>query len=267
MNSQSTITPNNVDNIAENAINSFIKGELFLKTIRQAVREGVQKEIGLIMGRLDAHEARIMVLENKVDSLSKNIDHFHKDLERKQNKVETLTRELNAQEQYSRRNCLRFYGVPESTNENTDDLIREIVNDKLKIPINNGDIERSHRISFKKKEGAYAQEGVKTRSSTRTATPNPKDSKDPSPRPIIVKFVSYRMRRSIILNRRELKGKKLGIDEDLTKANAALLRKTKDCAKVLSAWTSDGRVIALLPASGGKTTKKLITCEEDLDLI
>ena len=59
----------------------------------------------------------------------------------------------------------------------------------------------------------------------------------------------------------------MGIDEDLTKVNADLLKKTKSTKKVIAAWSSDGRVIALLPASGGKTVKRLIRDESELDMI
>ena len=59
----------------------------------------------------------------------------------------------------------------------------------------------------------------------------------------------------------------MGIEEDLTKSNAQLLQKTKEYSKVLAAWPSDGRIIALIPASGGRTMKRLITKESDLDFI
>ena len=92
-------------------------------------------------------------------------------------------------------------------------------------------------------------------------------NKNIKPREIIAKFISYRVRRVILSKRSELKGKKMGIDEDLTRVNAELLKKTKDTKKIIAAWSSDGRIIALLPASGGKTLKRLIRAESDLDMI
>ena len=186
---------------------------------------------------------------------STEIAKLTKAAEREQEVVKSLQRNANAQEQYSRRNCLRFYGVEESNGENTDDHVCRIVSEVLKIPITKNDIERSHRVgSVNKAE----QRSRNTRASRSTKE---------KPRPIIVKFVSYRMRKLVISKRRALKGSNMGIDEDLTKQNAALLQKTKACRKVLSSWTSDGRIIALLPATGGKTIKRVINSESDLDLI
>ena len=118
------VTSADVETIAQNVVHSFFKGDAFLSTIHQAVREGVQKELGRIIDRLDSNEAKIMDLENKVDALSSDIVRLQRNIEHRESKVADLKREINAQEQYSRRNCLRFYGVPESANENTDDLIR-----------------------------------------------------------------------------------------------------------------------------------------------
>ena len=36
------------------------------------------------------------------------------------NEIRNLKTKLNDQEQYSRRNCVRFFGVPETDKENTD---------------------------------------------------------------------------------------------------------------------------------------------------
>ena len=66
------------------------------------------------------------------------------------------------------------------------------------------------------------------------------------------------------MNRKKLKGTGIVIVEDLTLKNQKLLSKTRDAAKVKSAWSSDGRIIALVGASGGKNITNLITCEEDL---
>ena len=139
------------------------------------------------------------------------------------------------------------------------DHVCRIVNDVLKVPITKNDIERSHRIGSPNKN--LHEEGAQKKS-TRASR-----SKKSKPRPIIVKFVSYRTRKLVISKRRALKGSKMGIDEDLTKENAQLLKRTKECSKVLSTWTSDGRVIALLPATGGRTIKRVIRSESDLDLI
>ena len=57
---------------------------------------------------------------------------------------------LDAIEQYSRRNCLKIAGIPESAGENTDDLLLALSNDKLNLNIDVQDMELSHRVGPKR---------------------------------------------------------------------------------------------------------------------
>ncbi|KAJ8882621.1 hypothetical protein PR048_014433 [Dryococelus australis] len=68
-------------------------------------------------------------------------------------------------EQYQRRSNLRFFGIPESENENADALVIDVIHKNLNLPHRTvDDINRSHRVGVKKTD---------------------------KHRPIIVKFVSY----------------------------------------------------------------------------
>lgn len=49
-------------------------------------------------------------------------------------------------EQYSRRNCLKFRGIPESKDEDTDQLIIKSCNETLGVMVESTDISRSHRV-------------------------------------------------------------------------------------------------------------------------
>ena len=93
--------------------------------------------------------------------------------------------------------------------------------------------------------------------------------KPPSPRPIIVKFTTYRTRDLILKRRRKLKGTRIGIEEDLTSINRTLLKKTKEKVKnndkLSAAWSSDGRVIVLVNATNGATVRKRIWSTSELD--
>ena len=89
----------------------------------------------------------------------------------------------------------------------------------------------------------------------------------PPPKPIIVKFKSYRIRSEILQNRRKLRGKRKSIQEDLTALNAELLSIARKTKKVEAAWSSNGRIQVLIRTSEEETTKKLITCKDDLKKI
>lgn len=122
------------------------------------------------------------------------------------------------------------------------------------------DIDRSHRV------GKVVPAVAALRTNTATSEPR-QETKKPRPRSIIVKFTSYRKRKEILEKRRKLKNTGISIVEDLTTKNQKLLATTRSTQGVQSAWSSDGRIIALIPASGGKSITKLITCDNDLQHI
>ena len=80
-------------------------------------------------------------------------------LEQKEKEIQDLKQEVAAQkaqiseqsdriaelEQYSRRNCLNFTGVPESENENSVQLAIEL-SKMANVKIDKNDIDRAHRI-------------------------------------------------------------------------------------------------------------------------
>lgn len=150
---------------------------------------------------------------------------------------------MNSLEQYSRRSCIRIFGVEEKASEKTDDIAIEVAK-KINVDLQHAEIDISHRI------------GVG-------------DSRvNKGKRPIIVKLTSHRKRQELLRNRRNLKSTGITIQEDLTARNRALLqeayKKFKE-KRVSAAWSSEGRIFVAMPTTNGsKTVKKLITCSEDL---
>ena len=56
-------------------------------------------------------------------------------------------------QRYSRRNCILVTGVPEEKGENTDKLVMALSNNKLEVPLNREDTDRSHRVGRPKAGG------------------------------------------------------------------------------------------------------------------
>lgn len=143
---------------------------------------------------------------------------MNRDLERR---LDRATAAIDELEQYGRRNALRVSNEwPEVENENTDLLILSMANDQLGVQLEPTDISRSHRVgsSFAKK-----------------------------PRPVLVKFTSYRARERVFRARTKLKnsGTNIFINEDLTKTRGQLAynaRKLKKDKAILDTWTYDCRV-------------------------
>ena len=64
------------------------------------------------------------------------------------------------------------------------------------------------------------------------------------PRPILVRFYSRQKKRSVLEARRKLKQTGVSISEDLTKTNYNLLARANKHSATLSAWSSNGKVLA-----------------------
>lgn len=145
-------------------------------------------------------------------------------------KREELVWELDGLEQYSRRNCLLVHGVAEPqagtrSRENTDDVVLDVFNNKLGLNLDGTDLDRSHRIGRRSPQSGSSE-------------PN-------KPRPVIVKFVSYNVRAEVFRSKRKLKGTGLGVSESLTKRRMELYKQVSKHQNTDTAWTLDGRIIAL----------------------
>ncbi|KAJ8885816.1 hypothetical protein PR048_012021 [Dryococelus australis] len=120
-------------------------------------------------------------------------------------------------EQYQRRSNLRVLGIPESEIEDNDAIVFDVMHNKLQLPhVNISDIDRSHHVGAK-------NEG--------------------KPRPIIVKFTSYRRRNEVFRAKCFLAKSGVTIHENLKKECLALLN--ADIAKygLHNVWTTDGRIV------------------------
>lgn len=137
-------------------------------------------------------EARLEKVMNKYETL---ISRLTEEVNTLKSENQILKKECNDNvdklEQYSRRNNLRFLGVAEDQNEDVENVIKDILSKKLYITTNEDLIERCHRVGSKL-------------------------SYDGKPRPVIVKFVSYKYKSMIYKLKSKLKGTKLLIKEDLT---------------------------------------------------
>ena len=130
--------------------------------------------------------------------------------------VKSLTYELDDLQQYSRRTCLLIHGVAEEEKENVEAKVFDVVNKDVKANLADTDVSRTHRLGKKRSDG--------------------------KPRPIIVRFLSYRQRKQVFDRKKALKGKKIVITENLTKLRYSLLNKCKDHFGKENVWSFDGRI-------------------------
>lgn len=164
------------------------------------------------------------IAESVRDSLKHEWEDTVDKINELQNKYNDIEDMLDEQEQYSRRNCLVVYGVPETDHENTNNIAMGIIKNNLNIDVRPGDIDRSHRLG-------------------------PKSNERGKPRGIIIKFAHYNIRDLVYKAKKRLKGTtpKIYILESLTAKRVKLLEELRKSHKdkLNASWTQDGRFYLL----------------------
>lgn len=169
---------------------------------------------------LDTFEKSIQV---KIDEVKQEVD---KSVKLLKNQLERAESKIDDMEAYDRRNNLVFTGLPDSTMKSTDELVIDLCKNKLNVDVSINDIQRSLRLGR-----------IDSASDTTS-----------KPRPIIVRFVSYRVRQDIYQARKSLRQRRECVDiyvnENLTVKKMGLLREVKSMKFFKSVYTRDGRVFA-----------------------
>lgn len=164
-------------------------------------------------------------LLTEMEQLKENIRQKDELILQLETKIELLELKQDDQEQYSRRNSLRIYGLQESDGENLMESLPNLLSKEtgLDPPMQKEEICRVHRVGRKVPEKR--------------------------PRPIILKFATYQARERLFKKRLLLKKssalQSVFINEDLTKRRSRLLydaRMLKKGSKITDVWTKDGKI-------------------------
>ena len=178
----------------------------------------------------------------KIAELEKSVEFFSAEYETQKAvnesfkaEIEILKQKDDAQEQYSRRNCLVLHGIPEKENESTDGLFIKHIKENLGVNLQPSDLDRSHRIGRTGKTGKNGKQ---------------------LHRAIIVKFTRYNDRARVFAAKRKLKGTNTMLTESLTQRrigmfNNARLKYKDNC------WTSDGEIMAKIENKTVNITNKI----------
>ena len=212
-----------------------LKNKEIRESLGDIVSQNVKNEIVLLRKELKQKDQLITQLQSRVDSLESEYD---------------------ALEQYTRRNSLRLHGLPEQHGEDTATRAVTFINETMKVepPITMEDLDRVHRISTKKKSPTPSASNA-THSST----------DDSKPRPIIIKFATYRARHRVITRKKNLQGTKIFINEDLTRARSTMLYKARLMKKqgcITDVWTHDGAIVFKDNNNTIKSARSLLQCDE-----
>ena len=189
---------------------------------------------------------KIQGLESALHQQATNLAQNNKEIDDLYNKIGLLEDRLEQQEQYSRRTSLRFHNITVPVDQrgrikhpvDTDKLVLDVCNKKLGLSLSVEDISRSHVIG-KVRDGKSQ---------------------------VIVRFLSYRVRNMVYVNKKKLKDDPDGhfITENLTpyRTNLVLkLSKLKYDGSIHTYWTADGKILAMKSESG---RRRVINNFEDI---
>ena len=205
---------------------SFIKG--FLASLQDPA---IQKALKEIVGEQMREELRQEVrqeLSQLRNELRQELSELRSENTRLRNLVGDLEDQVESQEQYSRRNCLRISGLTEQDGEDVGETTLKLFNQKMDVqpPIQPSDIDRIHRLGEKRDDGR--------------------------PRGVIVKFSAYTARNRVMKARRNLNNRNIQpkdaiyVNESLTLQRSKLLYKArmmKRQRRIEKVWTHDGSLV------------------------
>ena len=179
----------------------------------------LEGKISTIIDEKAAMAATISDLEGRCKQMS-----FHFS-----NTLHLVDASLDAQEQYSRRNCALLHGVKEEKNENTDDVIVAVISKQLGVKVEKSDIDRSHRLGAPRSDGKH--------------------------RPIIIKFARYNVRASVFRAKRNFKNTGMLLTDSLTRRRIGILSEARAKYGMRNVWTTDGEVFTKIENKNVNITK------------
>ena len=111
-----------------------------------------------------------------------------------------------------------IHGLTETKTEDTDEMVLDVINNKLNIEMSQISIDRSHRLGKRKGPGQKL-------------------------RAIIVKFTGYKGRHHVFRNKNPLKGTSISVTESLTVKRMEHLKKAREQHGFGNVWTLDGKIM------------------------
>lgn len=177
---------------------------------------GTEEKLTAIIEKLNDTNTGILSLNRKFDNLTCEINELKVNNKSNTEKLKTVDSKVDSIEQYSKRNNLRFFGVPEVRDENSVDVVLQIIAKKMGVQCKKEDIEIAYRIG--KAAGTDYH------------------------RAIFVKLESHKYKENIYRKRTSLAGSGITVREDLTKERVKLLKLAVDRYGRKNVWTLDGRI-------------------------
>ena len=195
--------------------------------------------------------AKVTSLEGIIKSLQSTVDEQANAISKFQDQITKALKWANKNEQYSRRNNVKIYGLKLKANEDTSDSVTAFLHDKLSLTVNANDIANAHILPYKSRaaqadEAATAgtESNLETKTNGEVSTVTKKRPVD-SPPPIIVRFHSRNLRDAVVQRRKRLKKTGISIHDDMTTLNLQLINRLENHDSIQKSWAWNGKVHAL----------------------
>ena len=169
-------------------------------------------------------------IDVKIQPLQEEIASLKDEVALLKSKFVMVEAKANENEQYSQQNIIRIFGLSEAKEENCYKTVINLCKDELIIDVTSDDIDGTHCVGKLKQADALIPDEGQASS---------------QPRAMIVKLNSYFTKLKIMRAKRNLSGKRIYINEDLTKINYHVLLNVKEsCSKGVKVYSVDGTVVA-----------------------
>lgn len=165
-------------------------------------------------------ESRMFVLEEKNTELEETVTLMQQENKKLKDEMRNIKLEVRTvknhavtNEQYSRKNNIKIFGMKEEQNEDCVQKVIELAREKLKVELTTSQVEVAHRTRSQRK-----------------------------PQPIIVRFNNHTTKMQVLRNRSKLKGVGVSMAEDLCRDLMTVYNRVKEDQRVVSTWAWNGKV-------------------------
>ena len=189
----------------------------FKSEINNRVAE-LEKAVEFVSNENDSRKTEMDTFRAKLTALEAENVKLRADQATLKDNHELLKRKADSNEQHSRNECLLLHGVAETEGENCVAKFNEVVNSKLGIVADMNTIRRAHRLGAPRTDG--------------------------KPRAIIARYWSMGLRNKVYASKKNLKGTKTLITENLTARRVAIMNEARVKYGNNSVWSQEGRIYA-----------------------
>jgi uncharacterized protein (DUF2267 family)/prefoldin subunit 5 len=131
----------------------------------------VEKSCTYMSKEFDTTMKKLNETRADIDKMKHSTENFEAEVTKLNKEIKTVTERLNDSEFRSMRNNLIFYGIQERPDENCENIVKQLINDKIDINANAFMFDRAHRLG--------------------------KPTAANQPRPIVVRFTYHKERETV----------------------------------------------------------------------